>query len=159
MSYQAKTWKDTVAEYPTRRILTNVSDNTETIVTVERSVGTISQQGDKFNAETMNNLEDRIDNAFTEVSSELAQITVDFEVGEWVSSSASPDYPYQQTITVPTLISGADYRGAIVPHDNSAFLDEDEQSVYVNLLRNGTSITAYASAEPTHTITMILGRL
>lgn len=59
MGFATKTWKDRITEYPTRRKLTKSDGSTET-VTVERNEGTVSQEGDAFNAETMNNLESRI---------------------------------------------------------------------------------------------------
>lgn len=125
----------------------STASDVEATDTINQAIGKVEKKADDNTSD------------ISDINNELTQITVEFEVGEWVASIVNPDYAYEQTITVSGLIAGADYRGAIVPHDNSAFLDEDEQSVYVNLLRNGTSITAYASAEPTHTITMILGRL
>lgn len=59
MGFVTKTWKDRITEYPTRRKLTRSDGSTET-VTVERNEGTVSQEGDAFNAETMNDLEARI---------------------------------------------------------------------------------------------------
>lgn len=59
MGFATKTWKDRITEYPTRRKLTKSDGSTET-VTVERNEGTVSQEGDAFNAETMNDLESRI---------------------------------------------------------------------------------------------------
>lgn len=66
MAYQKKTWSDRISEFPTRRILTKSDSTTET-VTVARSEGTISQEGDAFSAENMNGLEDRIETAFTNI--------------------------------------------------------------------------------------------
>lgn len=59
MGFVTKTWKDRITEYPTRRKLTKTDGSTET-VTVERNEGTVSQEGDAFNAATMNDLESRI---------------------------------------------------------------------------------------------------
>lgn len=59
MGFVTKTWKDRITEYPTRRKLTKSDGSTET-VTVERNEGTVSQEGDAFNAATMNDLESRI---------------------------------------------------------------------------------------------------
>lgn len=59
MAFEAKTWVDRVSEYPTRRTLTKEDGSTE-IVTVTREEGTVSQEGDAFNAENMNDLEARI---------------------------------------------------------------------------------------------------
>lgn len=65
MSYTRKTWVDRVSEYPTRRILTDTSTGTSQQVTVQRSEGTITTNGDSFDAETMNDFEGRIASAFT----------------------------------------------------------------------------------------------
>ena len=65
MAFVQKTWKDRVAEYINRRILTK-EDGTTELISVERSEGTISQEGDAFSAENMNDLEQRIANEFSE---------------------------------------------------------------------------------------------
>lgn len=67
MAFEKKTWTDRISEYITRRKLTNVSSGTEQIVDVERYEGEISQAGDAFSAANMNDLEDRIDEAITDL--------------------------------------------------------------------------------------------
>lgn len=62
-----KTWTDRIAEYITRRTLTNTADNSTMVVTVERNEGEVSQEGDAFSAENMNDLENRINEAFAEI--------------------------------------------------------------------------------------------
>ena len=57
--FTRKTWKDRITEYPTRRTLTKADGSAET-VTVARSEGTVSQEGDAFSAANMNDLEARI---------------------------------------------------------------------------------------------------
>lgn len=69
-----KTWKDRISEYPTRRTLTKEDGSTE-LVTVSRSEGTVSQEGDAFSADNMNDLETRVDNALNEVNSNLLRIS------------------------------------------------------------------------------------
>lgn len=59
MSFVKKEWKDRIAEYINRRRLTHEDGSTE-LVEVARDEGNISQEGDAFNAETMNDLEERI---------------------------------------------------------------------------------------------------
>ena len=70
MTFEQKTWKDRVAEFINRRILTKEDGSTE-LVTVARSEGTVSQEGDGFTANNMNDLEQRIANAFLNVNSSL----------------------------------------------------------------------------------------
>lgn len=64
MAFTKKTWKDTIAEFPNRRIITDTADNTSKTVTVARSVGTVSQEGDSWSASNMNGMEQRIADAF-----------------------------------------------------------------------------------------------
>ena len=75
MAFVKKTWKDRIAEFPTRRRLTK-EDNTSELVTVAREEGTLSQEGDAFSAENMNDLENRIDAEFTEVNGKLTTPTI-----------------------------------------------------------------------------------
>ncbi len=73
MAFEKKTWKDRIAEFPTRRRLTK-EDNTSELVTVAREEGTLSQEGDAFSADNMNDLENRIDKEFTAVNGKLELI-------------------------------------------------------------------------------------
>lgn len=70
MAFTKKTWKDRISEYPTRRQLTKTDGSTDT-VTVARDEGTISQEGDAFSAENMNDLEERIAGEFGNVNTDL----------------------------------------------------------------------------------------
>lgn len=69
-SWVKKIWKNRITEFPTRRTLTKEDGSTE-IVTVTRNEGTVSEEGDAFDADTMNNLEERIDAGFTELNGKL----------------------------------------------------------------------------------------
>lgn len=62
MSFVKKTWKDRISEYPNRRTINDGYVTKQ--VTVGRDEGTITEAGDAFNAETMNDLEDRIEAGF-----------------------------------------------------------------------------------------------
>lgn len=59
MGFTKKTWKNRIAEYINRRLIT-MEDGSTNLVTVARNEGTISQEGDAFNAANMNDLEDRM---------------------------------------------------------------------------------------------------
>lgn len=72
MGFTKKTWKNRIAEYINRRLIT-MEDGSTNLVTVARDEGTISQEGDAFNAANMNDLEDRIEAGFEEVSQSLTQ--------------------------------------------------------------------------------------
>lgn len=74
MAFVKKTWKNRIAEYINRRLLTNEEGSTN-LVTVARDEGTISQEGDAFNAANMNDLEDRIESEFNEINQSLTYTT------------------------------------------------------------------------------------
>ncbi len=73
MVFEKKTWTNRVAEFINRRILTK-EDGTTELVTVARSEGQISQEGDAFNAATMNDLEQRIADGFASHDEALEQV-------------------------------------------------------------------------------------
>ena len=83
--FSAKTWKDRVTEYPTRRVLTKTDGSKET-VTVARSEGTVSQEGDAFSAANMNDLEARIATAVGDI---LGPYTIPSGATSYVISDAS----------------------------------------------------------------------
>lgn len=64
MAFDKITWQNRISEFPNRRKIKNVSDNSETIVDIYREEGTIQNEGMSFSASTMNNLEDRIGKMF-----------------------------------------------------------------------------------------------
>ena len=79
MAFSLKTWVNRISEYPNRRKLTHEDGSTE-LVTVARSEGQISAEGNAFSAEEMNDLENRIKDGFDEVTQSLTNINVN--VGE-----------------------------------------------------------------------------
>lgn len=70
--YIGKTWVDRISEYPTRRVLTDTTTLETQQVTVVRDEGTVTEQGDVFDAATMNNLESRINTAFGALTHEIS---------------------------------------------------------------------------------------
>lgn len=74
-AYVSKTWKNTVAQYPNRRTITDISNNTSTTVDVVRSIGTVSQEGDAWNADNMNGMESRINSAFATAFNQLGDLS------------------------------------------------------------------------------------
>lgn len=71
MAFNKKTWTDRNTEYPGRRKLTKVSGEEDTY-DVTRAEGTISDPGNAFNAQEMNDLEDRIEEGFNNIPSASA---------------------------------------------------------------------------------------
>jgi len=62
MAYQKKSgdWNDRISAYPRRRLLTPVEGGDAVLYDISRSEGNITQEGDAFSAENMNDLETRI---------------------------------------------------------------------------------------------------
>lgn len=77
MAFSIKTWIDRLSEFPNRRRLdsTGIADTYD----VTRAEGSVTAAGDKFDASTMNDLEQRILDAFEETASaeDLAAHTSD----------------------------------------------------------------------------------
>lgn len=88
MGFTKKTWKNRIAEYINRRLIT-MEDGSTNLVTVARDEGTISQEGDAFNAANMNDLEDRIESEFNEINQSLTKIGECVILGQTSSTSES----------------------------------------------------------------------
>lgn len=85
MGFTKKIWKNRIAEYINRRRLT-MEDGSTSLVTVARDEGTISQEGDAFNAANMNNLEDRIAAGFEEINRSLTGLQ---QIVNWLQQSVN----------------------------------------------------------------------
>lgn len=70
-----KTWEDRVSEFPLRRRLTDTTSGVSQQVTVARDEGTVTTQGDTFDAANMNGLEARIASSFTEDEAAIGDLT------------------------------------------------------------------------------------
>lgn len=102
MAFNKKTWKDRVAEFINRRLLTKEDGSTE-LVTVARSEGTISVEGDAFNAETMNDLEDRVEAAFNELNTNLRTIIIIKSVKIYAETSIAAGQGAEIYFSIPTV--------------------------------------------------------
>lgn len=102
MAFNKKTWKDRVAEFINRRLLTKEDGSTD-LVTVARSEGTISVEGDAFNAETMNDLEDRVEAAFNELNTNLSSIVIVKSVKIYAATSIGAGEGAEIYFSVPTV--------------------------------------------------------
>lgn len=95
MAFTKKTWIDRVAEFPNRRKLngTGITDTYDVV----RNEGNIIQAGDAFNAETMNDLESRVDTAVTAAG----------KTAEWTGVTGAPDFLPKTggTMTSPIIFS------------------------------------------------------
>lgn len=102
MAFNKKTWKDRVAEFINRRLLTKEDGSTD-LVTVARSEGIISVEGDAFNAETMNDLEDRVEAAFNELNTNLSSIVIIKSVKIYAATSIAAGQGADIYFAVPTV--------------------------------------------------------
>lgn len=102
MAFNKKTWKDRVAEFINRRLLTKEDGSTD-LVTVARSEGIISVEGDAFNAETMNDLEDRVEAAFNELNTNLSSIVIIKSVKIYSATSIAAGQGADIYFSVPTV--------------------------------------------------------
>lgn len=102
MAFNKKIWKDRVAEFINRRLLTKEDGSTD-LVTVARSEGIISVEGDAFNAETMNDLEDRVEVAFNELNTNLSSIVIIKSVKIYAATSIAAGQGADIYFSVPTV--------------------------------------------------------
>ena len=77
--FTAKEWKDRLVEFAGRRSLKNVSTSEITVYDVTRNEGQVSQEGDSFSATTMNDLEQRISDAFAEAEEANSQLSSEID--------------------------------------------------------------------------------
>ena len=75
MSFLKKIWQNRQSEHPSRRILTNVNTNDIMMVEVTRSEGEVLAEGDAFDESNMNDLENRIESAFSEEQDSINSIS------------------------------------------------------------------------------------
>ena len=67
MAFSKKTWVNRQSEYPARRTLIAVDGEADTY-DVTRAEGSVTTEGDAFNAANMNDLENRIDAEFQDIN-------------------------------------------------------------------------------------------
>lgn len=93
MAYSQKTWVDRVAESPNRRTITIESQTSTTIIgTVQRTEGEISKEGDAFNAENMNDLEERIAAGLDEkLDGQKLETDLDVILSKTAADGSAPD--------------------------------------------------------------------
>ena len=136
MAFVQKTWNNRISEYPNRRIIND--GVVSKVVTVSRDEGTVSQVGDAFNASNMNNLEDRIADAFGAVSAvssldDLSDVTIttptDNQVlrynadnGMWVNADGGGDYTAGENISIMGNVISVTY----------VMTDEDAHDLWEN---------------------------
>lgn len=154
MAFEIKTWVDRVVEYAGRRKLTNVTTGTEELVDVARSEGTVSKEGDAFNAKNMNDLEQRIHDTFAEVTKVYTDVVV--AASNWGMYTATltgeadivADYPYKADITLEGITAEHCAKVSFAP----AEIADGVYAPYNNT--QAGKLRIYANAKPIEAITI-----
>lgn len=122
--FAAKEWKNRLVEFAGRRSLKNVSTNETTVYDVTRNEGQVSQEGDSFSATTMNDLEQRISDAFAEAEEANTQLISDLKFPD--GTGFYPDIKDGQQGYNTDPARGAD---TFHPFKNVEYLGEKQGSV------------------------------
>ena len=151
-AWAKKVWKDRKTEYPTRRTLTK-TDGSQEIVTVARNEGTVSQEGDAFSAQNMNDLEERIDAGFSwkKISSAaitgVGSVTIPSNARELVIK-ANIGYNIIIDIPIPVaflLTTEQSYRGGYYQNNSNGAMADFECNTstikFNNAFLNGNFVT------------------
>lgn len=154
MAFAKKTWVDRLVEYAGRRKLTNISTGTAEVVDVTRSEGTVSAEGDAFNATNMNDLESRIYNTFAEIIKVFTNVSV--EASTWETYTATltgesdivAEYPYKADITLPGMTANHCAKVSFAPAEIA-----DGVFAPYNNTKSG-KIRIYAKSKPIEAITI-----
>lgn len=123
--FTAKEWKNRLVEFAGRRSLKNVSTNETTVYDVTRNEGQVSQEGDSFSATTMNDLEQRISDAFAEA--EEANTQLSSEMANKVAVGGNTRFH--------GIFIGEDGTDAYIYGDDA--LSSDNQNIYFRYISNG----------------------
>lgn len=137
-AWAKKVWKDRKTEYPTRRTLTK-TDGSQEIVTVARNEGSVSQEGDAFSAENMNDLEERIDAGFTEVNGKL-EMNIEQKTGQYKNQKLNKNVTVCSITLTPGLWLIIGYIDGNISSDfiyNNTLFD---QTVRESMIGGGGSI-------------------
>ena len=130
MAYEKKTWKNRQSEYPNRRTLTPV-DGQENTYDVARAEGLVMEEGDAFDQQAMNDLEERIEsglvdsgvNVYTHTKSGTvheftgqgangrAMMTADVAAGDTFTVNGTPVTAYMGAESAVDMMAGSTYSG------------------------------------------------
>lgn len=138
MAFAKKTWKDRIAEFPTRRRLTK-EDNTSELVTVAREEGTLSQEGDAFSAENMNDLESRIDEEFTAVNGKLGKKDFSNAAINLLSYSKNNKYIASDDGYV-YFLAARNYSGYVYVNEDTLAIGGDGDLAISSFIKKGMSL-------------------
>lgn len=145
MGFIKKIWKDRISEFPTRRSLTK-TDGTSELVTVARSEGMISEEGDAFSAENMNDFENRVANGFIELNEKIdadkiiiGTSAIDFNGGiGYLPYNHYPEYE-KEPICIAMIVGTQRYGMTVVPSNYK----DGRIELYTNAAINGNLYVSY----------------
>lgn len=146
MGFIKKIWKDRISEFPTRRSLTK-TDGTSELVTVARSEGMISEEGDAFSAENMNDFENRVANGFSEINKNLGDLTFAQDAdGNWgyKVGGADPVIPFGGNLKPLVLEASQSYtadQSGYVLAFGAAANGNGSNLCSVTIKKNGNAVT------------------
>ena len=119
--FQKKNWKDRQSEYPNRRLLVPTGINNE--YDVARAEGTVVEGGDPFNAQMMNDLEDRVGRL-------VSFITISLPANGWSNAA-----PFTQTVNIPSVLESSAINSGVILGTGSV---REEQKEAYSLISEGT---------------------
>lgn len=145
MGFIKKIWKDRISEFPTRRSLTK-TDGTSELVTVARSEGMISEEGDAFSAENMNDFENRVANGFNELTEKMdadkiiiGTSLINFNSGiGYLPYNHYPEYE-KEPICIAMMVGKQRYGMTVVPSNYK----DGRIELYTNAAINGNLYVSY----------------
>ena len=143
MAFVKKTWLDRVATNLSRRILTivsgSVSPGNDLVVDVTRGDSDVTEYGSPLNAAALNDLEDRIEDAFESSSGSGEYIYFSKQILNWTYDSLRSIYTHTETIP-----SG--YKYAVVWFGNTS--DESYTRCKIRVYISGTSLIFESDVQP-----------
>ena len=144
MSFVSKTWLDRQSEYPNRRTLTNINDQTDVkTYDISRAEGTVTAQGSPLNASALNDLEGRIADMNTSLVG--SAITVTLLASGWNATT------HLITVAVTGVTSASNQEIFGLPATSSANIQNNKALQEANIMDYGQasgSITLYAENVP-----------
>lgn len=145
--YERKTWKNRETEFPGRRRMTAV-DGQEDVFDVSREEGLILEEGDAFDADTMNNMEQRVEEGFSNTCQYLYKAT--FLLDGWTG-----DGPYTQTAAVTPVDDGPAVTAASSMQSPVMIDDGFVDDVYDQMNEAGAIVNAGTKTLGAGTITCV----
>ena len=130
MAYEKKIWKNRQSEYPNRRTLAPV-DGQENTYDVTRAEGLVMEEGDPFDQESMNDLENRIYSGFADGGVNVyshtrsgtvheftgagangrAKMTADVQAGDTFTVNGAPATAYMGAESAAAAMAGSAWNG------------------------------------------------